>query len=36
MEKATEVQKKIYIYFCFIDHAEALNCVDHQKTEENS
>ena len=29
MEKAREFQKNIY--FCFIDHAEAFDCVDHNK-----
>ena len=29
MEKARELQKKIY--FCFIDYAEAFDCVDHNK-----
>ena len=29
MEKATEFQKNIY--FCFIDYAKALDCVDHNK-----
>ena len=29
MEKAREFQK--YIYFCFIDYAKALDCVDHNK-----
>ena len=29
MEKAREFQKNIY--FCFIDYAKALNCVDHNK-----
>ena len=29
MEKAREFQKKIY--FCFIDHAKAFDCVDHNK-----
>ena len=29
MEKAREFQKKIY--FCFIDYAEAFDCVDHNK-----
>ena len=28
-EKAREFQK--HIYFCFIDHAKALDCVDHNK-----
>ena len=31
MEKAREFQKNIY--FCFIDHPKALNCVDHNKLE---
>ena len=29
MEKAREFQKKIY--FCFLDHAKAFDCVDHNK-----
>ena len=29
MEKASEFQKNIY--FCFIDHAKAFECVDHKK-----
>ena len=29
MEKAREFQKNIY--FCFIDSAKALDCVDHNK-----
>ena len=29
MEKAREFQKNIY--FCFIDHAKASDCVDHNK-----
>ena len=29
MEKAREFQKNIY--FCFIDHGEAFDCVDHNK-----
>ena len=29
MEKARELQKKIY--FCFIDYAKAFDCVDHNK-----
>ena len=29
MEKATEFQKNIY--FCFIDYAKAIDCVDHNK-----
>ena len=29
IEKAREFQKNIY--FCFIDYAKALNCVDHNK-----
>ena len=28
MEKVTEFQN---IYFCFIDHAKAFNCLDHNK-----
>ena len=31
MEKAREFQKNIY--FCFIDYAKALYCVDHNKLE---
>ena len=31
MEKAREFQKNIY--FCFIDYAKALDCVDHKKLE---
>ena len=31
MEKAKEFQKTIY--FCFIDYAKALDCVDHNKLE---
>ena len=31
IEKAREFQKNIY--FCFIDHAEAFDCVDHNKLE---
>ena len=31
IEKAREFQKNIY--FCFIDYAKALDCVDHNKTE---
>ena len=31
IEKAREFQKNIY--FCFIDYAKALNCVDHNKLE---
>ena len=31
MEKAREFQKNIY--FCFIDYAKALDCVDHNKLE---
>ena len=34
IEKAREFQKNIY--FCFIDYAEAFDCVDHKKTVENS
>ena len=30
-EKAREFQK--YTYFCFIDHAKAFDCVDHNKRE---
>ena len=29
MQKAREFQKNIY--FCFIDYARTLNCVDHNK-----
>ena len=29
IEKSREFQKKIY--FCFIDNANALDCVDHNK-----
>ena len=29
MEKARELQKKIY--FCFIDYAKAFDCVDYNK-----
>ena len=31
MEKARESQKNIY--FCFIDYAKAIDCVDHNKLE---
>ena len=31
MEKSTEFQKNIYLYF--IDYAEAFECVDHNKLE---
>ena len=34
IEKAREFQKNIY--FCFIDYADAFDCVDHKKTLENS
>ena len=34
MEKATEFQTNIYFYF--IDYAKDFNCVDHNKTVENS
>ena len=34
MEKAREFQKNIY--FCFIDYAKTFDCVDHNKTVENS
>ena len=34
IEKAREFQKNIY--FCFIDYANAFDCVDHKKTVENS
>ena len=30
-EKARQIQKTIY--FCFIDYAKALDCVDHKKLE---
>ena len=33
VEKAREFQKKIY--FCFIDHAKAFDCVDHNKLWKN-
>ena len=29
IEKAREFQKSIYV--CFVDHAKAFNCVDHNK-----
>ena len=29
MEKAREIQKNVY--FCFIDYAQAFDCVDHNK-----
>ena len=29
MEKAREIQKNIY--FCFIEYAKAVDCVDHNK-----
>ena len=29
IKKAREFQKKIY--FCFVDHAKAFDCVDHNK-----
>ena len=32
IKKAAEFQKDIY--FCFIDHAKAFDCVDHKKTVE--
>ena len=32
IEKASELQKNIY--FCFIDYANAFDCVDHNKTRE--
>ena len=31
IEKAREFQKNIY--FCFVDHAKAFDCVDHNKLE---
>ena len=31
IKKARELQKSIY--FCFIDHAKAFDCVDHNKLE---
>ena len=34
IKKAREFQKNIY--FCFIDNAKAFDCVDHNKTVENS
>ena len=34
IEKITEFQKNIY--FCFIDHAKAIDCVDHNKLGEHS
>ena len=34
IKKAREFQKSIY--FCFIDYAKAFDCVDHNKTVENS
>ena len=34
MEKAREFQKNIY--FCFIDYAEAFDCVYHNKLENSS
>ena len=33
LEKAREFEKNIY--FCFIDHAKAFDCVDHNKVLEN-
>ena len=33
-KKASEFQKNIY--FCFTDYAKAFDCVDHNKTVENS
>ena len=33
-EKARQFQKNIY--FCFIDYAEAFDCVDHNKLENSS
>ena len=35
-EKAREFQEKKKVYFCFIDYAEAFDCVDHKNTVENS
>ena len=35
IKKAGELQKK-NICFCFIDYAKAFDCVDHNKTMENS
>ena len=34
IEKAREFQKKIY--FCFTDYAKVFDCMDHNKTVENS
>ena len=34
IKKAKEFQKNIY--FCFIDYAKALDCVDHNKLENSS
>ena len=34
IEKAREFQRNIY--FCFIDYAKTFDCVDHNKTVENS
>ena len=34
IKRAKEFQKNIY--FCFIDHAKALYCVDHNKLENSS
>ena len=34
LEKAREFQKNIY--FCFVDYAKAFDCVDHNRTVENS
>ena len=34
IEKAREFQKNIYL--CFIDYAEAFDCVDHKKLENSS
>ena len=34
MEKAKELQKNIY--FCFIDYANAFDCVDHKKLKNSS
>ena len=31
--KKQESSKNIYIYFCFIDYAKAIDCVDHNKLE---
>ena len=31
IKKAREFQKKKNIYFCFIDYAKAIDCVEHNK-----